>query len=384
MADLGLSGPPNSRFVDPDFWSGRRVLVTGHTGFKGAWLALWLQDVGAEVTGLSNGVPTSPSLYDLAGVRDAMAGEHSEDVRDFPAVAAAFAAARPEIVIHMAAQSLVRRSFEDPLETYGTNVMGTVNVLEAARRTDGCRAIVNVTSDKCYENLEREAGYREDARIGGSDPYSSSKGCAELVTSAFRRSFFEPAGGPQAASVRAGNVIGGGDWSDDRLLPDLMRAALEGEPLRVRNPDAIRPWQHVLNPLSGYLVLAQALCESAEYATAWNFGPADDDAQPVRWLVDRVQRRWHTDLRWDLDTEPQPHEAHSLRVDSSLARTKLGWCPLWDLDEAIDRTVSWYQEFEAGSDTRSATRAQIESYAESQRRLSLDAGAGTRAGTGTP
>ncbi len=326
MADVGVSEPAGSRHVDRVFWSGRRVLLTGHTGFKGAWLAAWLQGLGAEVTGLSNGVPTTPSLYDLAGVGHEMAGEYREDVRDFPAVASTFADARPEVVIHMAAQSLVRRSFEDPRETYETNVMGTVNVLEAVRGSDECRAVVNVTSDKCYENRERDQGYREDEAMGGADPYSSSKGCAELVTNAFRRSFFESADGPRVASARAGNVIGGGDWSNDRLLPDLMRAALGGTPLRVRNPDAVRPWQHVLNPLSGYLTLAQALWESAEYATPWNFGPADDEAQPVRWLVDRVQQRWHTDLRWDLETEPQPHEAQHLKVDSSASpdETPLG------------------------------------------------------------
>ena len=370
MADLGLSSSANTRGVDPDFWAGRRVLLTGHTGFKGAWLATWLQMLGAEVSGFSNGVPTTPSLYEVAHVGDAMRIECNEDVRDFSAVIASFGDIRPEIVIHMAAQSLVRQSLADPRETYETNVMGTVNVFEAVRRTGDCRVVVNVTSDKCYENREWDRAYGEDDAMGGTDPYSSSKGCAELVTSSFRRSYFEAeAGGPRVASARAGNVIGGGDWSDDRLVPDLMRAALGGAPLRVRNPDAIRPWQHVLNPLSGYLILAEALWESKEYATAWNFGPADDESQPVRWLVERVQRCWPTELRWDQETGLQPHEAQSLRVDSSRARTKLGWRPAWDLDEAIDRTVAWYQAFEADADMRTTTQEQIESFSKSQPRL---------------
>jgi CDP-glucose 4,6-dehydratase len=374
----------SSRRVDGTFWLGRRVLLTGHTGFKGAWLATWLQQLGAEVTGLANGIPTTPSLYDLAGVRGGMACEVTEDVRDFPAVAVAFADARPEVVFHMAAQSLVRRSLVHPRETYETNVLGTVNVLDAIRSSNECRVVVNVTSDKCYETRERGQAYREDEAMGGNDPYSSSKGCAELVTTAFRRSFFESADAPRIASARAGNVIGGGDWSDDRLIPDLMRAALGGMPLRVRNPGAVRPWQHVLNPLSGYLILAQALWESAEYATPWNFGPADDEAEPVGWLVDRIQQRWHTDLRWDLETEPQPNEAQYLRVDSSKARTELGWQPTWDLDEAIDRTVSWYQGFEAGANVREITRAQITSYTESATRADSGPAIGHRSGIDAP
>ena len=364
MAYVGLSPLPTGR-VDPGFWAGRRVLLTGHTGFKGAWLSIWLQTLGAEVAGLSNGVPTKPSLYELARVGDAMERDFIDDVRDFEAVAGAITRARPEIVIHMAAQSLVRRSFVDPRETYETNVMGTVNVFEAVRVTGDARVVINVTSDKCYENREWEWGYREDEAMGGVDPYSSSKGCAELVTSSFRRAFFEP-DGPRLASARAGNVIGGGDWSEDRLLPDLMRAALSGEPLRVRNPNAIRPWQHVLNPLSGYLVLAQALWESPEYATAWNFGPADDEARPVGWLVERVGRLWPGDLRWDRNEEVQPHEARSLRVDSSRARAQLGWRPTWDLDEALDRIVAWYQAFAAGADMRTATHEQVEAFDAAQ------------------
>ena len=369
MAYVGLSGTERStrRLVDPAFWRGRRVLLTGHTGFKGAWLSLWLQQLGAEVAGLSNCVPTTPSLYELARVGAAMSDELVTDVRDYDAVRAALARARPEIVIHMAAQSLVRRSYADPRETFETNVMGTVNLLEAIRTTGHARVVVNVTSDKCYENDGRDRGYREDDAMGGVDPYSSSKGCAELVTASFRRAFFAAGpDGPQLASTRAGNVIGGGDWSEDRLVPDLMRAALQGEPLRVRSPEAVRPWQHVLNPLCGYLVLAQALWESDDYATAWNFGPADGEARPVAELVERLRVLWPGGLDWDRDEDEQPHEAHALRLDSSRARTRLGWRPVWGLDEALERIVTWYQAFAAGADMRATTHEQVEAFAQAQ------------------
>ena len=356
--------------VDPDFWRDRRVLLTGHTGFKGSWMALWLQSLGASVTGFALDVPTEPSLYKLARAHEGM-DDVAGDVRDHDAIAAAVAHADPEVVIHMAAQSLVRRSFAQPLDTYATNVMGTVNVLDAVRlHGAGVRAIVNVTSDKCYENREWEWGYREEEPMGGHDPYSSSKGCAELVTAAFRRSFFaaeESAGGDapgrhgaRLASARAGNVIGGGDWGEDRLLPDLMRAALAHEPARVRNPNSIRPWQHVLNPLSGYLVLAQALWESAEHARGWNFGPPEGDARPVGWLVERVSELWSGELRWSIDDGPHPHEARYLKLDSARARTHLGWRPLLDLDAALEATVDWYEQLRAGADMRAVTIGQIE------------------------
>jgi len=353
--------------LDPGFWDGRRVLLTGHTGFKGAWLSVWLQTLGAELTGLSRDVPTKPSLYELARVGAGMKDEIEADVRDFEAVAAAIGRSRPEIVIHMAAQAFVRRSFVEPRETYETNVLGTVNVLEAIRLNGGIRAVVNVTSDKCYENREWEWGYREDEPMGGFDPYSASKGCAELVTSAFRRSFFTPdSGDTRLASVRAGNVVGGGDWGEDRLLADVMRAALEGRSLNVRNPDAIRPWQHVLNPLSGYLMLVQALWDSDDYATAWNFGPAEVEARPVSWIVERVKELWPAELQWEHDAGPQPHEARYLRVDSSRARLRLGWRPTWGLDEALDRTVEWYEAFADGADMRAATLRQVEAFAQAQ------------------
>jgi CDP-glucose 4,6-dehydratase len=348
--------------VDPGFWRERRVLLTGHTGFKGAWLSLWLQSLGARVTGFANGVPTQPSLYELAKVGEGMESIEG-DVRDPAALAAAMTAAAPEVVIHMAAQSLVRRSFVEPRETYETNVMGTVNVLDAVRvHGNGVRAIVNVTSDKCYENREWEWGYREQEPMGGFDPYSSSKGCSELVTDAFRRSFFADAEGPRLASARAGNVIGGGDWGAERLVPDIMRAALAGEELRVRNPSSIRPWQHVLNPLSGYLMLAQALWEKPELAEGWNFGPADEDARPVGWIVQRIAAGWPQELRWVQDDGPHPHEANYLKLDSSKARARLGWHPRLELGETLESIVTWYSELRSGADMRAVTLGQIEAF----------------------
>lgn len=350
-----------SGVVDPGFWCGRRVLVTGHTGFKGSWLSLWLQALGAEVTGFSSGVPTEPSLCELARVEEGMKSIRG-DVRDADAIAKALADRKPEVVIHMAAQPLVRRSFAEPRETYEANVMGTVNVLEAVRLNEGVRAVVNVTSDKCYENREWEWGYRESEPMGGHDPYSSSKGAAELVTSAYRRSFFSDPDGPRLASARAGNVIGGGDWGEDRLVPDVMRAALANETVQVRNPNSIRPWQHVVNPLSGYLVLAQAIWESPEYASGWNFGPAEDEARPVGWLIERLAELWPERVRWALDAGPHPHEAHYLKLDSSLARLRLGWQPPVSLDTALAETAAWYRELEAAADMREVTLGQLEAF----------------------
>jgi CDP-glucose 4,6-dehydratase len=349
--------------VDPDFWRGRRVLLTGHTGFKGAWLSLWLQSLGARVTGFSVDVPTQPSLYELAKVEEGMKSIKG-DVRDPEAVAAAISAAKPEVVIHMAAQSLVRRSFAEPRETYETNVMGTVNVLDGVRlHGSGVRAIVNVTSDKCYENREWEWGYREHEPMGGFDPYSSSKGCSELVTDAFRRSFFSEPDGPRLASARAGNVIGGGDWGAERLVPDIMRAALAGEQVRVRNPNSIRPWQHVLNPLSGYLMLAQALWDAPELAEGWNFGPVEEDARSVGWIVQRIAAQWPEQLQSIHDDGPHPHEARYLKLDSSKARARLGWRPGFDLEATLQSIVDWYRELRAGEDMRAATLGQVDAFA---------------------
>jgi CDP-glucose 4,6-dehydratase len=318
--------------------------------------------MGAELTGLAVGVPTEPSLYELARVAEGLAASVEADVRDFDALRETIAATRPEVVIHMAAQSLVRPSFADPRATYETNVMGTVNVLEAVRVSGGVRVVVNVTSDKCYENREWEWGYREYEPMGGHDPYSSSKGCAELVTDAFRRSFFSAdvdPDGVRLASARAGNVIGGGDWGADRLVPDMMRGAIAGEAIQIRNPGALRPWQHVLNPLSGYLVLAQALWDSPEYAAGWNFGPADGEAREVRWIVERLTELWPAELDWRLDEGEHPHEAHHLKVDSSRARTRLGWRPLVALDAALASIVEWYGALRDGADMRAVTIRQV-------------------------
>lgn len=347
--------------VDPDFWAGRRVLLTGHTGFKGSWLALWLESLGAEVVGLSKGVPTTPSLFELARVGEGLRSIDG-DICDLRVVEQAVADSRAEVLIHMAAQSLVRRSFERPVETYATNVMGTVHVMDAARRAEGLRVVVNVTTDKCYENREWVWGYREHEAMGGHDPYSSSKGCSELVTSAYRRSFAQGQQAPAIASARAGNVIGGGDRAEDRLIPDLMQAAMEGRPAVIRNPDAIRPWQHVLNPLSGYLVLAQTLWGSREHAEGWNFGPEDADARPVSWIIDRLSEAWGEPIAWQLEEGEKPHEAQYLKLDSSKARTRLGWTPVWGLADALTSIATWYRTERSGGDLRGHALDQIAAF----------------------
>ena len=342
------------------FWAGRRVLLTGHTGFKGSWAALWLERLGAEVTGFALPPPPGGSLWDDLG---RPGGARLGDVRDVRAVSAAFAAARPEIVIHMAAQALVHPSYEDPADTFDTNVMGLLRVLDAARAAEGLHAVVNVTSDKCYENVEQIWAYREDERMGGSDPYSASKGCAELVTASYRRSFFKVPGGPALASARAGNVIGGGDRAVDRLIPDCMRAWSAGQPVAIRNPLATRPWQHVLEPISGYLTLAQALYETgAEAAEGWNFGPPDADAWPVGRVVDHAVELWGQGASWRQDANAWPKEAMLLRVDAAKARHRLGWAPRLGLTEALSWTVEWYRAAADGAHAREMTLAQIESY----------------------
>jgi len=348
--------------VNGAFWHGRRVLVTGHTGFKGAWLCLWLQDLGAEVTGFSHGRPSEPALFDLARVGEAMSCVEG-DVRDHQAVRAALAGSRAEVVLHLAAQPIVRRSFRDPVSTYATNVMGTVNVLEAVREAGAVRVVVNVTSDKCYENREWPWAYREYEPMGGHDPYSSSKGCSELVTAAYRTSFFADPDATRVASARAGNVIGGGDWGEDRLIPDLMRGALNGDPAVVRNPGAIRPWQHVLNPLSGYLALAESLWERPGHAEGWNFGPDELDARTVGWIANRLTELWSGELEWRSQSEAAaPHEATYLKLDSSKARAELEWAPAWGLDAALQAIVDWYRGFRAEADLRKVTLGQIRDF----------------------
>jgi CDP-glucose 4,6-dehydratase len=347
--------------VRPAFWQGKRVLLSGHTGFKGSWLSLWLQSLGAKLRGVALAPPTSPSLFQEAHVAANM--EHRiADIRDSAAVQSQLVEFRPEIVIHMAAQSLVRLSYQQPIETYATNVMGTVHVLEAARQTDSVRAIVNITTDKCYENVERTAGYREDEPMGGHDPYSSSKGCSELVSSAWRRSFFRDAG-IAIATARAGNVIGGGDWATDRLVPDILRALESAQPVLIRHPDAVRPWQHVLEPLSGYLVLAERLFEQGQtYAEGWNFGPSEADARPVQWIVERLCKAWGSDARWNLQPGQHPHEAGYLRLDISKARQRLQWAPRWDLEAALIHIAKWHRAWREGEDVRAVCIKQIFEY----------------------
>ena len=353
-------GVQSRRQIDPGFWRARRVLLTGHTGFKGAWLSLWLQSLGARVVGLSLAEPPSePSLYELVRVDEGMADSVVCDIRDAAALRRELERARPEIVIHMAAQSLVRRSFASPRETYETNVMGTVNLLDAVRAYGEVQAVLVVTSDKCYENHESERSYREDDPLGGHDPYSSSKAAAELVTSSYRRSFFSVPDAPRVASARAGNVFGGGDWGADRLIPDIVRAAVGDRPLRLRNPSAIRPWQHVLCPLSGYLLLVQSLCEPPDSARAWNFGPDQGDARTVEWIVRRVSDLWPGQVPWMLDGAEHPHEAHFLELDSSQAKERLGWSPPLDLQAGLAATVEWYLAWRDARDLRALTLSQV-------------------------
>lgn len=329
---------------DKSFWSGKRVLVTGHTGFKGSWLCLWLQSLNAEVFGLALPAATKPALFNEARVQEGMVSILG-DIRDYDKVNRAMQQAQPEIVIHMAAQPLVRYSYQEPIETYATNVMGTVHVLEAARQVGTVRAVVNVTTDKCYENKEWVWGYREDEPMGGHDPYSSSKGCAELVTSAYRHSFYESAG-IALASTRAGNVIGGGDWAEDRLVPDILRAFEKKQPVVIRYPRAIRPWQHVLEPLSGYLQLAEKLYQKGNaYSGAWNFGPNDHDAKPVEWIVEQMIARWGQGASWQKDGSNQPHEANFLKLDISKAKSQLGWSPIWSLEQALQNIVYWHKRW---------------------------------------
>jgi CDP-glucose 4,6-dehydratase len=346
------------------FWHGTSVLVTGHTGFKGSWLALWLQQLGARVTGLALAPPTSPSLFEQARIADGMTSRHG-DIRDLACVLEVARDAQPRVIFHLAAQSLVRASYEQPVETYATNTLGTVHVLEAARQVSSVRAVVIVTTDKCYENREWLWPYREVDALGGRDPYSNSKACAELVTDAYRKSFLAERG-VAVGSARAGNVIGGGDWARDRIVPDAMRAFATGATLDVRNPASTRPWQHVLEPLAGYLLLAERLLGEggSTFADAWNFGPTDEQILPVGELATRLARAWGDGASWRaIELANAPHEARLLRLDASKARERLGWRPMLSMDETLAWIVEWHRAVATGGDARAIVQAQLERYA---------------------
>lgn len=354
-------------FVDPKFWGDKRIFLTGHTGFKGGWLSLWLTSMGAKVTGYALAPNTTPNFFEAADVEGVLEKSYIADIRDLDNLQKAMAEARPEIVIHMAAQPLVRYSYLNPVETYATNVMGTVHILESIRSLDSVRAAVIVTTDKCYENKEWAWGYRENEAMGGHDPYSNSKGCAELVTSSYRQSYFSPEKYSQhrvaVASARAGNVIGGGDWSDDRLMPDAIKAFEAKIPLMIRNPLATRPWQHVLEPLSGYMVLAQALYqEGVAFDGGWNFGPRDDDVRTVQEVINLLIKNWGSAASWTQDQSEQPHEAHSLKLDCSKARQYLNWIPRWNLEKAIENITQWEQAYRQQKNMREISLQQIATY----------------------
>jgi CDP-glucose 4,6-dehydratase len=353
--------------IDKAFWRGKRVFLTGHTGFKGAWISIWLTELGAEVWGYALDPPTEPSLYEKAGLASRI---HSMfgDIRDRESLKRALETAKPEFIIHMAAQPLVRLSYEEPLLTYETNVMGTANLLETVRGCDSIRAVVLVTTDKCYENKEWDWGYRENEPLGGYDPYSSSKACAEIVAAAYRSSFFNPKDYGRThnvaiATARAGNVIGGGDWAKDRLVPDIVKAIGEGRKVLIRSPESIRPWQYVLEPLAGYLLLAENLyTKGVEYAEAWNFGPYDSDAKPVGWIVEQLYKRWPGAPGFEFDTAPKPHEASYLKLDCSKAISRLGWKPTWNLGTALEKIVDWNLAYGRGVDMYAMTVKQIKEF----------------------
>jgi len=354
--------------MNASFWRGRKVFITGHTGFKGGWLSLWLQSLGAELSGFAIEPPTSPSLFNVASVGNGMTSLVG-DIRDKELLMHAMMIARPEVVIHMAAQPLVRYSYDHPVETYSTNVMGTVHLLEAVRAVGTVRSVVVVTSDKCYENNEWLWGYREDEPMGGYDPYSNSKGCSELVVSAYRSSYFNSATyekhGVAIASARAGNVIGGGDWASNRLVPDILRSIESSQPVEIRNPHAVRPWQHVLEPLMGYLILAEKLHETgSEFAEGWNFGPNEEDAKPVSWIVEKITEQWGSGASWVLDGQDHPHEAHYLKLDCSKAKARLGWHPRLNLELAINNITVWHRAYLAGEDMRELTLSQINNFSK--------------------
>jgi CDP-glucose 4,6-dehydratase len=350
--------------VNSKFWKGRSVFLTGHTGFKGGWLALWLTKMGANVYGYSFEAPTNPSFFNVINLETKIQNSTKGDIRNLSELKNSIQEARPSVIFHMAAQPLVRQSYNDPIETFTTNIIGTINVFEAAKKVETVEAIVNVTTDKCYENQESDRPYQETDRLGGYDPYSSSKACSEIITSAYRNSFLS-ANGIKLASARAGNVIGGGDWATDRLIPDFFRSIDNNKILSVRSPQAVRPWQHVLDPLSGYLMLAEKLVINGDnFAEAWNFGPEQSDAKTVFWVLDRLSEKF-SNAKWQAERTKQPHEANMLKLDISKAKLKLGWIPQWSLETAIDNTIKWYQAFKENENMIEFSIKQIKAYQSS-------------------
>lgn len=370
MENMGITRGKKGFFqMFNNFYKNRKVFITGHTGFKGSWLSLWLQSLGAKVSGYALEPIAQPNLFELAGIDD-LVDSTIADVRNSATLLDALQTAQPEIVIHMAAQPLVRESYQNPVETYEINVMGSVNLFEAVRQCDSVRAVINVTTDKCYENREWIWGYRENEPLGGYDPYSSSKACSEIVTAAYRQSFFNTNNyerhGVALASARAGNVIGGGDWSADRLISDCVRALLKEEKIRIRNPFAIRPWQYVLEPLSGYLLLAKKLYEDGtQYSEAWNFGPNDTDAREVGWIVKQLCDKWGDGALYEVDQGEHLHEAINLKLDCSKSRALLNWQPCWNLEQTLGSIVTWTKGYQSGSDVRIMCLEQIASYEQS-------------------
>jgi len=347
--------------MNPDFWKQKKVLITGHTGFKGSWMSIWLQELGATVTGYSNSIPTEPSLFKIANVEEGMQSIIA-DVRDLNKLKEIISNFEPEIVLHLAAQSLVQDSYNEPLETFSTNIMGTVNLFEAVKTCQSVKVVINVTSDKCYEENEQSRGFKETDPLGGYDPYSSSKGCSELVTTAYRNSFFNKnkKSNIVLASVRAGNVIGGGDWAKDRLIPDIMKGILKNETIKIRNPNFIRHWQHVLDPLNGYMILAEKLWDEGEkFAESWNFGPIEDNAKPVSWILEKFNEYWNKGIEWKIDNNEYNHENKFLKLDSSKSNTKLGWNYKIKLEVAIKLIVEWYTKFKNGENMREVSKEQI-------------------------
>lgn len=352
--------------MNRDFWNGKTVLLTGHTGFKGSWLSLWLQKLGVNLVGFSKSVPTKPSLFEIANVENGMSSIIG-NVCDYEKVSGVLKEYKPKIVIHMAAQAILRESYKDPIETYSTNVIGTVNLLEAIRKESNVRVVLNVTSDKCYEPDISSKGYKETDRLGGYDPYSNSKACSELVTSSFRNSFFDKEHykqhGVALATCRAGNVIGGGDWGVDRLIPDIMRGILNNEMINIRNPNSIRPWQHVLDPLNGYLTLAEKLWSTgSEFAEGWNFGTEGNEEKSVKWITEKITEQWDRNIEWKIDDKVNPHEEKFLRLDCSKAELKLGWNPKINLEKALLWTTKWYKGFEEKKEMRKFTEEQVNEF----------------------